>query len=82
LTLEESEYIYYGDCRDTFSIFNYRNLERYCRTRHTYFDLNFSTNFSLQKNKLKTIKLKLNQEQPVFKNQNKLGQNVTILFKY
>ncbi|KAF0737720.1 general transcription factor II-I repeat domain-containing protein 2-like, partial [Aphis craccivora] len=38
----------------------------------------FPTHSSLRQDKLKTMKLKLNQEQSVFKNPNKLAQNVTI----
>ncbi|XP_022162363.1 general transcription factor II-I repeat domain-containing protein 2-like [Myzus persicae] len=65
-------------CRDTLSIFKRGNIERHYRTKHADFDLKFPTDSSLRKDKLKTMKLKLNQEQSVFKNTNKLAQNVTI----
>ncbi|XP_008185363.1 SCAN domain-containing protein 3-like [Acyrthosiphon pisum] len=65
-------------CRDTLSIFKRGNIERHYRTKHADFDLKFPTHSSLRQDKLKTMKLKLNQEQSVFKNPNKLAQNVTI----
>ncbi|XP_050065732.1 general transcription factor II-I repeat domain-containing protein 2A-like [Aphis gossypii] len=65
-------------CRDTLSIFKRGNIERHYRTKHADFDLKFPTDSSLRQDKLKTMKLKLNQEQSVFKNPNKLAQNVTI----
>jgi len=65
-------------CRDALSIFKRRNIEMRYRTKHADFDLKFPTDSSLPQDKLKTMKLKLNQEQSVFKNPNKLAQNVTI----
>ncbi|KAL4104036.1 hypothetical protein QTP88_019349 [Uroleucon formosanum] len=62
-------------CRDTLSIFKRGNIERHYRTKHADFDSKFPTHSSLRQDKLKTMKLKLNQEQSIFKNPNKLAQN-------
>jgi len=64
--------------RDTLSIFKRGNIKSYYRTKHADFDLKIPMNSSIRQDKLKTMILKMNREQFVFKNQNKLAQNVTI----
>lgn len=67
-------------CRDTLSFFKRGNIERHYRTKHVDFDLKFTKHSSLRQDKLKTMKLKLNQEQSIFKNPNKLSENLTIAY--